>query len=451
MQLRNFIPFFDANTQTWAIEARMIRWLTFLWLLLGLIVMFSASYPAGQTEQNNGWFYLQRQGIFILVGMVGFNLIVHSPLRYILSLAHWGLLISLGLIFVTILPGIGQSVGGAARWIALGPFLLQPSEFVKPFLVLQSARIFGQWDRLPWRTRLTWVGIFCVVLLGILAQPNLSTTALCGMTIWLIALAAGLPSLYMLSTAAGGILLATLSVTFREYQRKRILSFLNPWEDPTGDGYQLTQSLMAIGSGGWFGTGYGQSQQKMGFLPIQYTDFIFAVYSEEFGLIGGLVLLLLLAGYATLGFYIAQKAQSVVHRLVAIGVTVLMVGQACLNIAVASGAMPTTGLPFPLWSYGGSSMLASLFAAALLIRVARENTEAPVVALPVEPPPPPQPSVIPFPNPGRARVNGLGARWRSLFRRSPNTSTPNTSRRSPANNRSGNNSSRKNSRRRRSR
>jgi cell division protein FtsW len=420
MQLRNIIPFFDANTQTWAIEARMIRWLTFVWLLLGLLVMFSASYPAGQVEQANGWFYLQRQGIFILVGMLGFNLIVHAPLRYILSLAHWGLLGCLGLIFVTILPGVGQSVGGAARWIPIGPFLLQPSEFIKPFLVLQSARIFGQWDRLTWRTRLTWVGIFGVVLLAILAQPNLSTTALCGMTIWLIAVAAGLPSVYLLSTAGGGVLLATLSVSLREYQRKRILSFLNPWEDATGDGYQLTQSLMAIGSGGWFGTGYGQSQQKMGFLPIQYTDFIFAVYSEEFGLLGGLLLLVLLVGYATLGFYIAQKSQSPVHRLVAIGVTVLMVGQACLNIAVASGAIPTTGLPFPLWSYGGSSMLASLLAAALLIRVARENSEAAVVTLPVEPPPPTQPTVVPFPGRKRSRGSGLGMalknRWRSIFR-----------------------------------
>jgi cell division protein FtsW len=202
------------------------------------------------------------------------------------------------------------------------------------------------------------------------------------MTVWLIALAAGLPMEYLLGTGIGGVVLATLSIAFREYQRKRIMSFLNPWADATGDGYQLTQSLMAIGSGGLFGTGYGQSAQKIGFLPIQYTDFIIAVFLEEFGLVGGLVVLIMLGIYATIGFRIAQKATTTIHRLVAIGATVLMVGQALLNIAVSTGAMPTTGLPFPFWSYGGSSVLSSCITAALLIRVARESSE--VVELPIQ-------------------------------------------------------------------
>ena len=382
MQLRQWIPFFDTTAQDWSFEARVLRWLTFVWILLGLVVVFSASYPAGNTEFNNGWHYLQRQVLFVTIGLVLFNWIVHSPLRIILGYAHLGLVLFLSLIWVTTLPlpGISTTVGGSSRWISIGPFLMQPSEFVKPFLVLQSARIFGQWDRLSWKTRLTWLGVFVFVLLGILIQPNLSTTALCGMTLWLIALAAGLPMQYLLGTGIGGVLLATLSIAFREYQRKRIMSFLNPWADAVGDGYQLTQSLMAIGSGGLFGTGYGQSAQKIGFLPIQYTDFIIAVFLEEFGLVGGLVVLIMLGIYATMGFRIAQKATTTIHRLVAIGATVLMVGQALLNIAVATGAMPTTGLPFPFWSYGGSSVLSSCITAALLIRVARETSN--VVDLP---------------------------------------------------------------------
>ena len=377
MQLRQWIPFFDTTAQDWSFEARVLRWLTFVWILLGLVVLFSASYPAGNTEFNNGWHYLQRQVLFVAIGLVIFNWIVHSPLRMILGYAHWGLLLFLSLIWATTLPlpGLSTTVGGSSRWIAIGPFLMQPSEFVKPFLVLQSARIFGQWDRLSWKTRLTWLGVFVFVLLGILIQPNLSTTALCGMTVWLIALAAGLPMQYLLGTGIGGVLLATLSIAFREYQRKRIMSFLNPWVDSVGDGYQLTQSLIAIGSGGLFGTGYGQSVQKIGFLPIQYTDFIIAIFLEEFGLVGGLVVLIMLAIYATMGFRIAQKATTTIHRLVAIGATILMVGQAILNLAVSTGAIPTTGLPFPFWSYGGSSVLSSCITAALLIRVARESSE----------------------------------------------------------------------------
>lgn len=382
MQLRQWIPFFDTTAQDWSFEARVLRWLTFVWILLGLVVVFSASYPAGNSEFNNGWYYLQRQALFVAIGLVIFNWIVHSPLRIILGYAHWGLLLFFSLIWVTTLPlpGISTTVGGSSRWIPIGPFLMQPSEFVKPFLVLQSARIFGQWDRLSWKTRLTWLGVFVFVLLGILIQPNLSTTALCGMTVWLIALAAGLPMPYLLGTGLGGVLLATLSISLREYQRKRVMSFLNPWADSVGDGYQLTQSLMAIGSGGLFGTGYGQSAQKIGFLPIQYTDFIIAVFLEEFGLVGGLAVLIMLGIYATIGFRIAQKATTTIHRLVAIGATALMVGQALLNIAVSTGAMPTTGLPFPFWSYGGSSVLSSCITAALLIRVARETSE--VVELP---------------------------------------------------------------------
>jgi cell division protein FtsW len=381
-----FIPFFDTTARDWSTEARLLRWLTFVWLVLGFLVMCSASFPAGMQEFKNGWHYPIRQSINLAIGMVFFNIIVHSPLKRLINIAHWGVLIFLGLIFVTRLPGLGTSVNGAARWIPIGPFLLQPSEFIKPFLVLQSARIFGQWDNLTWRTRFTWLGIFCVVLLAILLQPNLSTTALCGMTIWLIALASGLPLYYMSLTAGGGVLLATISVTFREYQRKRIMSFLDPWADATGDGYQLTQSLLAVGSGQIFGTGFGQSQQKLGFLPIQYTDFIYAIFAEEFGLVGGIFLLVMMIAYASLALWIATRAKTNVYRLIAIGIMTLIVGQAMLNIGVATGALPTTGLPFPMWSYGGSSLWSSLISAAILIRVARENTEAEIVNLPVRSP-----------------------------------------------------------------
>lgn len=399
MKLRQLIPFFDTTAQDWAAEARILRWLTFLWLFVGLAVMFSASYPVGDADFGDGLYYVKRQLLAVLIGMVGFNLLVHAPLRYVLGIADWFLIICLGGILVTLLPGIGTSIGGGARWIALGPFLLQPSELIKPFLVLQSARIFGQWERLTWATRITWVSIFGAMLVGILLQPNLSTTALCGMTIWLIALAAGLPYVYLWCTAGGGLLLATLSISLREYQRKRIMSFLNPWADPSQDGYQLIQSLLAIGSGGTFGTGFGLSQQKMGYLPIQYTDFIFAIFAEEFGLAGSILLMILILTYGTLALIVARKARTTVQRLVAIGVMILMVGQSLLNIAVATGALPTTGLPLPFFSYGGSSMISTLISTALLIRVARESSEAEVVSLPERRSGKPAPT----PNPAKGR------------------------------------------------
>ena len=422
MKLRQLIPFFDTTAQDWAAEARILRWLTFLWLFVGLAVMFSASYPVGDADFGDGLYYIKRQVLAVLIGMVGFNLLVHTPLRYVLAIADWFLLICLGGILITLLPGIGTSIGGGARWIALGPFLLQPSELIKPFLVLQSARIFGQWERLSWATRITWVSIFCAMLVGILLQPNLSTTALCGITLWLVALAAGLPYLYLWCTAGGGLLLATLSISLREYQRKRIMSFLNPWADPAQDGYQLIQSLLAIGSGGTFGTGFGLSQQKMGYLPIQYTDFIFAIFAEEFGLVGSSLLIILLLTYGTLALIIARKARTIVQRLVAIGIMVLMVGQSLLNIAVATGALPTTGLPLPFFSYGGSSMISSLISAALLIRVARESSEAEVVSLPDRRAAKPVSPSKPTPNPAKGR-------WRRKPASEPQNKAPSEPRR----------------------
>jgi cell division protein FtsW len=381
VNLRSFIPFFDPSVQEWSLEPRLLRWLTFLWLFVGLVVLFSASYPVADTNFADGLYYFKRQVLWGIVGLLAFSMIVNTPLRYLLGMAHWWVMILLGLILATLVPGLGTTAGGATRWLSIGPIPIQPSELIKPFLVLQSAKVFGNWDRLSWSVRLSWLGVFGLMLVGILLQPNLSTTAFCGMTIWLIALAAGLPYLYLGGTAFAGILLATISISLQSYQRRRIMSFTNPWADAMGDGYQLVQSLLAIGSGGTWGSGFGLSQQKLFYLPIQYTDFIFAVFAEEFGFVGCLLLLLLLMAYATLALIVAMKAQNILHRLVAIGVMILMVGQSLLNIGVAAGVLPTTGLPLPLFSYGGNSMIASLVAAALLIRVARESSEAEVLPL----------------------------------------------------------------------
>jgi cell division protein FtsW len=211
------------------------------------------------------------------------------------------------------------------------------------------------------------------MLLGILKQPNLSTTALCGMSLWLMAVAAQLPWSRLLVTAFGGLSLATISIISNPYQWDRINFFVNPWVDPQNKGYQLIQSLLAIASGGWSGSGFGLSQQKLSYLPIRSTDFIFAVYAEEFGFMGSILLLLLILVYGTLALRVAIKCRERLQQLVAIGVMVFLVGQSLINIGVATGSLPTTGLPLPFFSYGTNSIIASLLLAALLIRVAKES------------------------------------------------------------------------------
>ncbi|MEB3160234.1 MAG: FtsW/RodA/SpoVE family cell cycle protein [Synechocystis sp.] len=376
--LRILFPFYDADVLKWSGEARLMRTLIFAWMAIGLIVLFSASYAESLEQSGTGLAIILKQLAYIWIGLNLFNFLVRLPLQVCLKLVPWFLFVVLALILAT-KTGLGVEVNGAKRWIGLGPVLLQPSEFMKPCLVLQGANLFGNWPRFPWRTRLLWIGVFALTLAGILLQPNLSTTALCGMGLWLIALSSGLPWGYLMSTALLGITTAVTSISLRSYQKARVTSFLDPFADPRGDGYQLVQSLYAIASGGVLGTGLGLSQQKLFYLPIQTTDFIFAVFAEEFGWIGCIAFLAFLGLFATIGLRIAMRCRHRVKRLIAMGVVIFLIGQSLLNIGVASGALPTTGLPLPFFSYGGSSCLASLVLAGLLVRVARESNEAEVI------------------------------------------------------------------------
>jgi cell division protein FtsW len=374
---RYLLPFINPEVRHWTWEARLLNWLTGIWLLLGLATLISASYPEGLMEHQDGFYTIKRQLIGVLTGIVLFNWVTHQPLRRIFKISPMMLVVCLILIFLTLI--FGTEVNGAQRWIGFGSFSLQPSELIKPFLVMQSAYVFAKWKQLGKGIKAAWLIVFALVLGGILLQPNLSTTALCGMSLWLIAVAAELPWSQLLLVCVGGLFAAGASLAKNSYQWERIVSFLNPWQDAQGDGYQLIQSLLAIASGNWFGSGLGLSQQKLSYLPIRTTDFIFSVYAEEFGFIGCLLLLVLILSYGTVALKVALKSSNKVQRLIAIGVMVFLVGQSLINIGVATGSLPTTGLPFPFFSYGMNSMIASFLLSGLLIRVARESSQAKVI------------------------------------------------------------------------
>jgi cell division protein FtsW len=342
-----------------------------IWCLAGLLILGSASWWVAARENGDPAFYLKRQAIWLIASWGLLWLGTSTSLRRWLRLAGPAVLIGGALIAFTLVAG--STVNGASRWLVLGPIQIQPSELVKPFVVLQGASLFAHWKRIGLDQKMLWLGTFAALLLLILKQPNLSTAALTGLLLWFMALAAGLPLLSLLGTAAAGGALGAASIMVNEYQRLRVISFLNPWRDAQGDGYQLVQSLLAIGSGGVLGEGFGLSTQKLQYLPIQSTDFIFAVFAEEFGYVGSLVLLLFLVLFGFVGLRVALGCRSNQQRLVAIGATTLLVGQSILNIAVASGSMPTTGLPLPMISYGGNSLLASLLTAGLLIRCSLES------------------------------------------------------------------------------
>ncbi len=358
--------------QQWPAEARLLLGLVALWSLVGLLVLTSASWWVAEREMGDGAYYVKRQAIWLVASWGLLWLAMRTTLRRWLHLAAPALLVGALLVAATLV--VGTTVNGASRWLVLGPIQLQPSELIKPFIVLQGAVIFSHWRRIALDQKLLWIGIFGVVILLILKQPNLSTAALLGLLLWLMALAGGLPLAMLLGAAGGGVVLGSLSIMINPYQLARVSSFLDPWRVAQGDGYQLVQSLLAIGSGGVLGSGFGLSTQKLQYLPIQTTDFIFAVFAEEFGYIGSVMLLLFLVIFGFVGLRVALACRSNQHRLVAIGCTTLLVGQSILNIAVASGSMPTTGLPLPMISYGGNSLLSSLFLAGLLLRCSLESS-----------------------------------------------------------------------------
>jgi cell division protein FtsW len=345
----------------WPAEARLLLGMVALWCVLGLVVLGSASWWVAAREMGDPTYYLKRQAIWLVASWGLLYLALKVNLRRWLRLAGPALLVGMVLVALTLV--IGSTVNGASRWLVIGPIQIQPTELIKPFLVLQGAALFSHWGRIANDQKLIWMGVFALTLGLILKQPNLSTASLCGILLWLMALGSGLPLWAMLGSAGAGLAVAIGSISINDYQRLRVTSFLDPWKDAQGDGYQLVQSLLAI----------GLSTQKLQYLPIQSTDFIFAVFAEEFGYVGSVLLLLFLLLFGFVGLRVALSCRSNQQRLVAIGCTTLLVGQSILNIAVASGAMPTTGLPLPMISYGGNSLLSSLLTAGLLLRCSLEG------------------------------------------------------------------------------
>ena len=357
----------------WPKEGRLIIGLIAFWSISGIFILGSASWWVAIREMGEGAFYIKRQIVWLIASWSIFYIAININLKNWLRVSGPCLFIIMGLIAST--SFFGSTVNGSTRWLIIGPIQIQPSELIKPFIILQSAKLFGQWERINSEKKIFWLIIFASIIVLILKQPNLSTAALIGILLWMIAFASGINFRYLFNTAISGFLIGSISIFFNTYQLSRVMSFINPWKDPQGSGYQLIQSLYAIGSGGIFGEGYGLSMQKLQYLPYRSTDFIFAVFAEEFGFFGSILLLSFLLVVAYLTLKISLNCRNNYSKLISIGSGTILVGQSIMHIAVSSGAMPTTGLPFPLVSYGGNSLISSLLIAALLVRSSIESSD----------------------------------------------------------------------------
>ena len=341
---------------------------------VGIIMVLSSSAAAAQAEFGNPWYHLQRQAMWLAMGVVGLVVAVRLDLmwaRRLIRPAMWG---SIGLLVLVLLPFAGQTVNGASRWLELGPITLQPSEFIKLTLALFVADLLASRADRMWDTSVTVRPVLVVTAVCcalIMLQPNLGTTVLVATMVMVVLWVAGARGPLLAGLGLGGVALAVGLAITEPYRFARLTAFVDPWADPLGGGYQTLQSQAAIANGGLTGLGLGQGRSKFGFLPEGHTDFIFSNISEEFGLIGSLLTIGLFVAIAVLGGMIALRAPDRFGMLLAAGITTWVTLQAVVNLGVTVGVLPITGVPLPLVSAGGSSLVVTMVACGLLMNVAR--------------------------------------------------------------------------------
>jgi len=363
---------FPLPWEIWPYEAKILITIIGIWSILGICILGSSSWWVASREMGDWAYFLKKQIIWTLPGIGLFCFVLNTNIRNLLKFSRIIFFILFFLIFLTNIIGI--TVNGSSRWLVLGNLRIQPSELIKPFLILEASNLFAHWHLIKNERKLISITSFGLLILLILKQPNLSTASLTGILFWVMGLCGGVKLSSLCSFASLGFITGCISILNNEYQKLRVTSFINPWKDQQENGFQLVQSLLAIGSGGLFGQGFGLSIQKLQYLPFMYTDFIFAIFAEEFGLLGCTLLLGFLAVFSYISLRISLKCRNNYTKLVAIGCSVLLTGQSIMHIAVATGSMPTTGLPLPFISYGGNSLIASFFIAGMLVRCSLEST-----------------------------------------------------------------------------
>ncbi|MEX2294237.1 MAG: putative lipid II flippase FtsW [Acidimicrobiales bacterium] len=343
--------------------------------LLGMVMVLSASSVSALDTYGSAWTIATRQLGWLVAGVGACALLTRIDYHRWRRGAVPIVAVSVVLLALVLVPGVGRNVNGASRWLGYGPFSLQPSEFAKLAVLVFAADLLAR--RATWMhdLRLTLMPV-TIVFVGIaglvMLQPNLGTTLVLGSIVLSVLFVAGTPVLPLAGIGALGGLLATVLALIEPYRRARVLAFLDPWKDYQDSGYQTIQSLVGIASGGITGIGLGQSRAKWGFLPYAHTDFIFAIIGEELGLVGALVVVGLFVALCLLGARAAQLAPDRFGMLLAAGVTAWFGVQAFINIGAVIGILPITGVPLPFVSYGGSSLVFSMAGAGLLLNVARQ-------------------------------------------------------------------------------
>ncbi|MGO2355151.1 MAG: putative lipid II flippase FtsW [Marinomonas foliarum] len=348
-------------------------------LALGMVMVSSASISISEDIHGHPYFFMVRQALYLIIGLISGWVLLSLPTS---QLHKWGILmmgLSLILLILVLMPGIGKSVNGSRRWINLVVFNLQASEVAKVCMVVY---VSGYLVRRADRVREGWVGfvlplcLCSIFLLFLLFEPDFGASVVLLGTVMVLLFLGGAPLYQFLLLMVGAVLMLGVVAISESYRLKRLMNFIDPWADPFNEGYQLSQALIAYGRGEWFGLGLGNSVQKLSYLPEAHTDFVFSIWVEETGMFGGLLLICLFALMVARAFKIGRHAMTLSRPFAAymcFGFSILILAQVIINIGVNTGFLPTKGLTLPLISYGGSSLIITLSSLFVVARVDIEN------------------------------------------------------------------------------
>ena len=358
------------------IEFAVLLLLTLALTFVGLIMVLSASTVTGLQENGTPWFHLQRQGMWAVIGLLAMGVLMRLDYRDIARFAPIMMVGATAMLIALLVPGgHAVSANGATRWLSIGPFTIQPSEFAKLALALFVADLIARRSHLTQDNRAVLIPVMVVSLFFaglVLLQPSQGTASII-VAVAMILLYLGGVSIWSLGSVTVGLLSAfTVFAMSSPYRRARIDSWLDPFNDPDGAGYQSVQSLVGVASGGLDGVGLGAGRAKWGFLPEAHTDFIFSVIAEELGFIGGIALILLYVGLVLFGMRVAFAAPDRLGMLLAGGITTAIAMQAFINIGAAINLLPISGVTLPFVSMGGSSLMVNLAAMGVVLNVARQ-------------------------------------------------------------------------------
>lgn len=353
---------------------RTVLVITYALALIGLIIMFSASGVMAETRYGDSTFFLKRQSFWLLLGLMALHWVAQRDYTMWKTLAPYGLILTFVLLVMVLLPFLGTQVNGARRWLRVAWFSIQPGEIAKLSIVLYLASFLVRKEQeLVFFNRgvlapLAVVGTFAGLLL---LEPDMGTAVVLTLLLFGLLFLGGarIPHLLVMGTFL--LVVAYALIMQSDYRRRRLLNFLDPWQDPNNAGFQLTQSFVALGNGGLFGVGLGEGRQKLFFLPEAHADFVLALVGEELGFLGTGLLIGLFAALIVKGFKIAGRAPDAFGRHLACGLTLLLGIQVLINMSVVSGLLPTKGLTLPFVSYGGSSLIMSLVGIGILLSISR--------------------------------------------------------------------------------